>query len=193
MFSALPYKAALVPAAGLAFAVAVAWAPTATAPTAAVLPPSATPTHTARATPSATPSATPTDTASATPTATPTPGGTRAVVRVAVSGVRFVANVGVLTAVARTLVGGYYCAADGRKPTPLTALVEANRRYHLGGVRMRWDVASKDYVVTSIHGDVADGTRQWHAYVGKTKITTTPCRTAIKDRDKVTWKLEAPS
>lgn len=189
MFSALAYKAALVPAAGLVFAVALAGAPPATAPTATALTPGAGPTGTATATPSATPS----DTASATPSATPTAGGNRAVVRVAVTGGRFTANVGVLTAVARTLVGGYYCAADGRKPTPLTALVEANRRFHLGGVRMRWDAASQDYIVTSIHGDVADGTKQWHAYVNKKKITTTPCRTAIKDRDKVTWTLEAPS
>ncbi|MEU9119209.1 hypothetical protein AB0C96_05005 [Streptomyces sp. NPDC048506] len=115
-------------------------------------------------------------------------GGVGAVVRVAVTGGAFTASSGLVHTFARP-----ECAADDGRPTPLTALFDAARRYRLGGVWVRWDAATQDYVVLRIRGDAADSTRVWNAYVNEKKITTTPCRTAIKDRDKVRWTLEAPS
>ncbi|MFE3549254.1 hypothetical protein ACFXN2_11305 [Streptomyces kronopolitis] len=122
-----------------------------------------------------------------------TTGRSTAAVRVAVTGGSYTASVGLVRTGPRTLFGGFYCAADGISPTPLTALVDADRIYHLGGVRAHWDPATQDYVVTVIHGDAADSTKQWNAYVNEKKITTGPCHTAIKGGDKVRWTLEAAS
>ncbi|MEV6568143.1 hypothetical protein [Streptomyces kronopolitis] len=116
-----------------------------------------------------------------------------AAVRVAVTGGSYTASVGLVRTGPRSLFGGFYCAADGVSPTPLTALVDADRIYGLGGVRASWDPATQDYVVTAIHGDVADSTKKWNAYVNEKKITTGPCHTAIKGGDKVRWTLEAAS
>ncbi|WP_329151830.1 DUF4430 domain-containing protein [Streptomyces sp. NBC_01456] len=116
-----------------------------------------------------------------------------AAVRVAVTGGSYTASVGLVRTGPRSLFGGLYCAADGVSPTPLTALVDADRIYGLGGVRASWDTATQDYVVTEIHGDVADSTKKWNAYVNEKKITTGPCHTAIKGGDKVRWTLEAVS
>ncbi|MEU5212345.1 hypothetical protein [Streptomyces sp. NPDC020742] len=118
--------------------------------------------------------------------------GLTAAVRVGVSGGAFTANVGLVRTFARTGAGGVYCATTEGKPTPLTALLDANDRYGFG-VRVNWDTAKQDYVVTNIHGDEATATKVWKAYVGKDKITTGPCGTAVKDGDKVSWKLEAAS
>ncbi len=112
-------------------------------------------------------------------------------VRVGVTGGAYTGSVGIVRTSARTVFGGYYCAANGTDPTPLTALVDAQEQYGLGGVRAYWDAAKKDFVVTDIHGDVADSKKKWNAYVNEKKITTGPCGTAIKDTDKVRWTLEA--
>ncbi|MFE0193319.1 hypothetical protein [Streptomyces sp. NPDC059008] len=116
--------------------------------------------------------------------------GPVAPVRVAVTGGAFTGSVGIVRTAARSLYGGFPCAADGVHPTPLTALADADRRYRLG-VRAHWDEAAGDFVVTEIRGDVADGGRKWNAYVNEKKITTGPCGTAVKDHDKVRWTLEA--
>ncbi|MCF3176969.1 hypothetical protein IPZ61_27070, partial [Streptomyces sioyaensis] len=123
--------------------------------------------------------------------ATAAPGDVR--VRVGVTGGSYTASVGLVRTGPRTLFGGFYCAADGISPTPLTALVDADGQYGLGGVRARWDTATQDYVITEIHGDAADATKQWNAYVNEKKITKGPCHTAIKAGDKVRWTLEATS
>ncbi|MEU7432908.1 hypothetical protein AB0B07_19095 [Streptomyces sioyaensis] len=120
--------------------------------------------------------------------ATAAPGDVR--VRVGVTGGSYTASVGLVSTSART-IGGFYCAADGINPTPLTALVDAEDQYGLGGVQTRWDTATQDYVVTEIHGDAASGTKKWNAYVNEKKITKGPCHTAIKGGDKVRWTLEA--
>ncbi len=116
--------------------------------------------------------------------------GPVAPVRVAVTGGAFTGSVGIVRTAARSLYGGFRCAADGVRPTPLTALADADRKYHLG-VRAHWDEAAGDFVVTEIRGDAADGGRKWNAYVNEEKITTGPCGTAVKDHDKVRWTLEA--
>ncbi|MFI0904878.1 DUF4430 domain-containing protein [Streptomyces sioyaensis] len=121
--------------------------------------------------------------------ATAAPGDVR--VRVGVTGGSYTASVGLVRTAPRTLFGGFYCAADGISPTPLTALVDADEIYGLGGVQARWDTATQDYVVTEIHGDAASGTKKWNAYVNEKKITKGPCHTAIKGGDKVRWTLEA--
>ncbi|MFF7415745.1 hypothetical protein [Streptomyces lydicus] len=118
--------------------------------------------------------------------------GLTAAVRVGVSGGLFTANVGLVRTFARTGKGGVYCATVEGKPTPLTALLDADDRYGFG-VRVSWDATKQDYVVNSIHGDEATGGKVWNAYIGKTKISTGPCGTAVKDNDKVSWKLEAAS
>ncbi|MGW7491650.1 DUF4430 domain-containing protein [Streptomyces sp. NPDC054786] len=112
-------------------------------------------------------------------------------VRVGVTGGAYTGSVGIVRTAARTVFGGFYCAANGTDPTPLTALVDAEEQYGLGGVRAYWDATKKDFVVTDIHGDVADSKKKWNAYVNEKKITTGPCATAIKDTDKVRWTLEA--
>ncbi|MFI1307897.1 DUF4430 domain-containing protein [Streptomyces sioyaensis] len=117
--------------------------------------------------------------------------GSTAAVRVAVTGGSYTASVGLVRTGPRTLFGGFYCAADGIGPTPLTALVDADDIYGLGGVRASWDATTQDYVVTEIHGDAADSTKKWNAYVNEKKITKGPCHTAIKGGDKVRWTLEA--
>ncbi|MFI1741537.1 hypothetical protein [Streptomyces sioyaensis] len=122
------------------------------------------------------------------PPATAAPGDVR--VRVGVTGGSYTASVGLVRTGPRTLFGGFYCAADGISPTPLTALVDADEIYGLGGVDARWDTATQDYVVTEIHGDAAAGTKKWNAYVNEKKITKRPCHTAIKGGDKVRWTLE---
>ncbi|MFE0382040.1 DUF4430 domain-containing protein [Streptomyces inhibens] len=116
--------------------------------------------------------------------------GPTASVRVKVTGGAFTASVGTGTQ-ARFVFGGFYCAAGDGSPTPLTALVDADERFDFG-VQARWDAATQDFVVTSIHGDFADDSKKWTAYVNEKKITTGPCGTAIKDNDKVRWTLEAP-
>lgn len=112
-------------------------------------------------------------------------------VRVAVTGGAFTGSFGIVRTAPRSLYGGFYCAADGLYPTPLTALADADRKRHLG-VRAHWDEATGDFVVTEIRGDAADGDKKWTAYVNEKKITTGPCGTAVKDHDKVRWTLEAP-
>ncbi|MFI5526353.1 DUF4430 domain-containing protein [Streptomyces platensis] len=121
--------------------------------------------------------------------ATAAPGDVR--VRVGVTGGPYTASVGLVVTGPRTVFGGFYCAADGLAATPLTALVDADEQYGLGGVQARWDAATQDFVVTSIHGDAADGKKKWNAYVNEKKITTAPCHTAIKGGDKIRWTLEA--
>ncbi|MFE6743123.1 DUF4430 domain-containing protein [Streptomyces tubercidicus] len=125
------------------------------------------------------------------PPATAATGDVR--VRVAVTGGPYTASVGLVSTSARNLLGGFYCAADGLNPTPLTALVDANEQYGLGGVEARWDAAAQDFTVTSIHGDAATSTKKWNAYVNEEKITKGPCHTAIKGGDKIRWTLEATS
>lgn len=121
--------------------------------------------------------------------ATAAPGDVR--VRVGVTGGPYTASVGLVVTGPRTVFGGFYCAADGLAATPLTALVDADEQYGLGGVQARWDAATQDFVVTSIHGDAADDKKKWNAYVNEKKITTAPCHTAIKGGDKIRWTLEA--
>ncbi|MFJ6791764.1 hypothetical protein [Streptomyces angustmyceticus] len=111
-------------------------------------------------------------------------------VRVGVTGGPYTASVGLVITGPRTLLGGFYCAADGLSPTPLTALVDADEQYGLGGVKARWDTKAQDFVVTEIHGDVAEGKKKWNAYVNEEKIKKGPCHTAIKGGDKVRWTLE---
>lgn len=111
-------------------------------------------------------------------------------VRVGVTGGPYTASVGLVITGPRTLFGGFYCAADGLAPTPLTALVDADEQYGLGGVRARWDAATQDFVVTEIHGDAAESKKKWNAYVNEEKIKKGPCHTAIKGGDKVRWTLE---
>ncbi|MEW1753626.1 hypothetical protein ACIQU1_32090 [Streptomyces angustmyceticus] len=124
----------------------------------------------------------------AAPPAASAPGDVR--VRVAVTGGPYTASVGLVITGARTLLGGYYCAADGLAPTPLTALVDADEQYGLGGVQARWDATAQDFVVTRIHGDAAEGKKKWNAYVNEEKIKKGPCHTAIKGGDKIRWTLE---
>ncbi|WP_336052945.1 hypothetical protein [Streptomyces sp. CA2R101] len=116
------------------------------------------------------------------------PGDVR--VRVGVTGGPYTASVGLVITGPRTLLGGFYCAADGLSPTPLTALVDADEQYGLGGVKARWDTKAQDFVVTEIHGDVAEGKKKWNAYVNEEKIKKGPCHTAIKGGDKIRWTLE---
>ncbi|MGW2012688.1 DUF4430 domain-containing protein [Streptomyces nigrescens] len=125
----------------------------------------------------------------AAPPATASAGDVR--VRVGVTGGPYTASVGLVITGPRTLFGGFYCAADGLSATPLTALVDADEQYGLGGVQARWDAAKQDFVVTSIHGDAADSKKKWNAYVNEKKITVGPCHTAIKGGDKIRWTLEA--
>nr|WP_202444287.1 DUF4430 domain-containing protein [Streptomyces sp. SID8375] len=125
----------------------------------------------------------------AAPPATASAGDVR--VRVGVTGGPYTASVGLVITGPRTLFGGFYCAADGLSATPLTALVDADEQYGLGGVQARWDAAKQDFVVTSIHGDAADSKKKWNAYVNEKKITAGPCHTAIKGGDKIRWTLEA--
>ncbi|WP_030805399.1 hypothetical protein [Streptomyces sp. NRRL S-337] len=113
--------------------------------------------------------------------------GPLAGVRVAITGGLFTASLGIIWTTGRT-VYGHPCAAAGDAPTPFTALVDAEDEYHFG-LEAHWDAATKDFVVDNIHGDAADG-KKWNAYVNDTKITTSPCATAIKDTDKVRWTLE---
>ncbi|MFF8789663.1 DUF4430 domain-containing protein [Streptomyces sp. NPDC015125] len=122
------------------------------------------------------------------PPALASPGGVR--VRVGVTGGPYTASVGLVFTGPRTLLGGFYCAADGLAPTPVTALVDADEQYGLGGVKARWDTKAQDFVVTEIHGDAAEGKKKWNAYVNEEKIKKGPCHTAIKDGDKVRWTLE---
>ncbi|BCK71767.1 hypothetical protein Srufu_057200 [Streptomyces libani subsp. rufus] len=122
------------------------------------------------------------------PPATAAPGDVR--VRVGVTGGPYTAGVGLVVTGPRT-IDGFYCAANGTTATPLTALVDADDQYGLGGVRTRWDATTQDFVVTEIHGDAADATKKWNAYVNEKKITTAPCHTPIKGGDKIRWTLEA--
>ncbi|WP_435604067.1 DUF4430 domain-containing protein [Streptomyces sp. bgisy130] len=128
-------------------------------------------------------------TLTAAPPTTAAPGDIR--VRVGITGGPYTAGVGLVITSPRTVFGGFYCAADGLAATPLTALVDADEQYGLGGVRARWDATTQDFVVTAIHGDSADATKKWNAYVNEKKITTAPCHTAIKGGDKIRWTLEA--